>query len=316
VPRPALRYLIGTARRRAETAVRNLAGRVRRNPAPSRVVPAPARPKGRPILQLTHALVATDLNPLYLDFWPLARRAWPGVAGLEPLLVLVADPAQVPRELLADPAVHVFEPLPGIHTAFQAQCIRLLYPALLDVGGGVVTADVDMVPLNRRYLHRPASRIDADHFVAYRDVLLHERQVPICYNAARPPTWSALFGVESADDVRTRLAEWAAGVEYSGTRGGSGWSTDQEILYRALLEHGRLSRTVWILDDHYTGFRRLERGPLQKARRLDDPDRRLIRRGAYSDYHCLVPHADFAELNELVVDLAAEASASGADPGE
>jgi hypothetical protein len=313
VPRPALRYLLGTARRRAETAALNLAGRVRRNPVSSTVVPAPSRPRGRPALKLTHVLVASDLDPRYLDFWPLARRAWPGIAGLEPLLVLVAEQDRVPPELLADPAVHVFEPLPGIHTAFQAQCIRLLFPALLDGAAGVVTADVDMVPLNRRYFHRPASRIDADHFVAYRDVLLRDGEVPICYNAARPPTWREVFRVGSADDVRARLAEWAEGVEYSGERGGTGWSTDQAILYRTLLEHGRRQRTVWILDDHWTGFRRLERGSLQKARRLGERDNRLIRRGAYSDFHCLVPQAEFAELNGLVVDLAVQASAARAD---
>jgi len=41
---------------------------------------------------------------------------------------------------------------------------------------------------------------------------------------------------------------------------------------------------------------------------LTDTDRRLIGRGAYSDFHCVVPYEDFSELNDLAVDLAVEAA--------
>jgi hypothetical protein len=260
-------------------------------------------------MHLTHALVASDLNPRYLDLWALVRRAWTGIAGLEPVLVLIAEPAEVPQHLREDPLVHVFPPLPRIHTALQAQCIRLLYPALLDVEGAVITSDADMVPMNRRYFHRPLSRIPADHFVAYRDIFLASGEIPICYNAALPRTWGQVFGVRSADDVRHRLSEWADSVEYSGLHGGPGWLTDQRILHRTLLKHGARTGSIWILDDHFTRYRRLERGWLDKQQELGKRDRRLIERGAYSDFHCVVPYAEFRELNDATVDLAVEATA-------
>jgi len=260
---------------------------------------------------LTRALVATDLNPHYLEFWPLVRRAWPAIVGIDPLLVLVAPAGDVPAELRDDPQVHVFEPLPELHTAFQAQCIRLLYPALLPTEGAVITSDADMVPMSADYFLRPPSRVDGGDFLAYRDVLLDAGEVPICYNAARPATWAATFGVRSIEDVRARLEEWWSRVAYDGTHGGTGWGTDQEVLYRALVERGRRTRTVWILDDHYTRFRRLERAAVRKHRALSDRDRRLIARRVYTDFHCAAPHRDFRELNELVVDLASEAAAEG-----
>ena len=70
--------------------------------------------------------------------------------------MLVADRDAVPRELVSDPAVHVFEPEPSLSTALQAQCIRLLYPALLEAEGGVITSDVDMVPNEPPILPRSA----------------------------------------------------------------------------------------------------------------------------------------------------------------
>jgi hypothetical protein len=272
-------------------------------------VPRPAtRRRGTRSLELSHALVACDLNPRYVELWPLAQRAWREIAGLEPVLVLVGAADDVPEWVRADPAVRVFEPVPSLHTAFQAQCIRLLYPALLATDRGVVVSDIDMVPLNRTYLTRSLARIDADHFVSYRDVLLDLGEIPICYNAARPPVWGDVFAVSTADDVRARLSEWADGVVYAGSHGGEGWTTDQRVLYRILLERGRRSRDVWILDDHYTRFRRLNRAYVEKWGRVSEDAARGIERRRFADFHFLPPQSELARLNEAVVELAIAAA--------
>lgn len=216
--------------------------------------------------------------------------------------MLVAEEDDVPPALRTDESVRVFAPVGGLHTALQAQCIRLLYPALLDAGG-VLTADVDMVPLNEGYFHRPAGRVDERHFLAYRDALLPGGEIPICYTGARPQTWGDVFAVGGIDDVRERLREWGEGLRYDGVRGGHGWDTDQVVLYATLVARGRAHRDVWILDDRYTGHRRLVLQPdgwdaLHEAA----PD---IARGAYSDFHLVLPQAANRELNSAVVDVAA-----------
>jgi hypothetical protein len=165
--------------------------------------------------------------------------------------------------------VVVVEPVDDLHTAFQAQCVRLLQPALVETDGAVLTADIDMLPLDPRYFHRHAGRVDERHFLAYRDVLLWGGEIPICYNAARPRTWRTIFGVETLSDVRERLEVWTRGLEYTGARGGAGWFTDQQILYQTLLDRGPRDDRVWLLDDRFTGHRRLERGALAKRGELD-----------------------------------------------
>ena len=268
-------------------------------------MPRPRVANGAEPMRLTHVLVASDLNPRYLECWPLAARAWTAIAGVEPVLVLVAPAGDVPEELRADARVRVFEPLPGVHTAFQAQCIRLLYPALLETGGGaVVTSDVDMVPLDGEYFHRPARRVDERHFLAYRDVLLDAGEIPVCFNAALPRTWADVFGVRGPEDVPARLREWSAGLAYDGVQGGHGWTTDQLVLHRTLLERARTHGDVWLLDDRYTGFRRLNLELTEPAVR-DPGMRRRIARGRYSDFHLLHPREQYAHVNEDVVALAA-----------
>jgi hypothetical protein len=312
-----LRYLAGTTRRNATAVARRARARLRRQPPCATAVPRPpvAR-RGEATLKLTHALVASDLNPRYVGLWPIAKRAWSEIAGLEPVLVLIADRGDVPGSLAADSSVRVFEPEPGLSTAFQAQCIRLLYPALLEEDGAVIVSDVDMVPMSARYFHRPLARIDRRHFVCYRDVLLPLQELPICYNAALPETWRSVFGVGSVADARASLRAWAAAVDYDGVHGGAGWTTDQRRLYRVLLERGARERDVWILHDDFTGYRRLERAYVEKWGTVSDDARRGIARRAFSDFHLLGADSDHAELNALIIEAAVEASRSdsaGAD---
>lgn len=299
-----VRARTGPLRLRALFALRAGQSLMRRRPVATTLVPRPPRlARGQGPLTLSHVVVSSDLNVRYLDCWPLVQRAWREIAGLEPLLVLIANEA--PPDLRADPNVCVFEPVDVIHTALQAQCIRLLYPALIEGASGVLVSDVDMVPLNRSYFHRPAAMVDERHFLAYRDVFLGASEIPICYNAAHPRTWGEIFRVDDPDDVRSRLLEWGAGLRYDAIRGGHGWDTDQVILYRTLVDRARQRRDVWILDDRFTRLHRLE-SPHIGAGGPAGALAEWIRRGLYSDFHLELPAVENAEMNRKVVDLAAE----------
>jgi hypothetical protein len=275
-------------------------------PIHSPLLPPPARPKAQRPLRLTHALVACDLNAGYVESWPLIRRAWLEIGGVEPVLVLMADEADAPPELVADEHVVLFPPVAGVHTAFQAQCIRLLYPALLDPHGCVLISDMELVPLEPRYFHAPIATLDDRFFVAYRDILLPRGEVAMAYNAARPATWADVFAIGDEDDVRERLSRWAAATPYEGRRGGSGWDTDQVVLYRTLLPWGERTGRLWLLDDEYTGFRRLDRADVEGLDALTTEQERNLRAGRYTDFHSPHPHGRFRELNERVLELALE----------
>jgi hypothetical protein len=280
-------------------------------PVHSPMLPAPARPRRGTELRLSHVLLACDLNPRYLEYWGLASRAWREIAGLEPVLVLVADAGDVPVDLRDDERVRVVDPVPGLHTAFQAQCIRLLYPALLDVRGAVLISDMEMLPMDARYFHRPLARLDRSFFVSYRDVLLPRGEMALCYNASTPATWGEIFRVGDEGDVTARLREWGADLVYEGSRGGSGWFTDQLLLHRELLPWGTRTGRLWLLDDQYTGFRRLDRIDIEPQGRLTPEIERDILTRAYTDFHCLVPPDRFRDLNDQVVELAIRAESRG-----
>lgn len=71
------------------------------------------------------------------------------IVGIPCTLILIAD--ELPVHMLNDTDVILFRPIKGIHTAFQAQCIWLLYPCIISNAEGVIISDIDMIPLNKAY---------------------------------------------------------------------------------------------------------------------------------------------------------------------
>ena len=294
-----------------KTAIRNRWLPVARTigyPVSSPRLPRPLLPRNRTPLRLGRALMACDLNPDYLEYWPSVRRAWLEIIRVEPLLVLIADDDQVPAELRADPLVVPFAPLPDVHTALQAQCIRLLYPAIVEIEDAVIISDVDLFPLRRSYFVNPLEKLDNRLFVSYRDVRLERKEVAIAFNAATPSTWAELFGVTSLDDVRLQLAEWTSGLEYDGRRAWPGWYRDQEILYETLTRWPDASNRWWAFDDDYTRYHRLDKLELEREDGLEPHRRKGLRNRSYSDYVCLFPYGEHREVNDVVLRLALDAA--------
>lgn len=262
-------------------------------------------------MKLGCALVASDLNPEYLEFFPLVRRTWMEVVGVPALLVLIADAIPPGLEEHAD-SIRLLPPLPDVHTAFQAQCVRLLYPALLEeeaAGGAVLTSDIDMIPMNRPYYVDSIRALPDDRFAILRsNVLMADaREIAICYNAALPRTWRDLFdGPADVDGLRRRLGAWAAGrADYDGLHGGTGWNTDQRLLFDQVVRwmEGAGSGRVACLTDGETGYRRLDRLDMMVDGGLTERDAEDARAGRFTDCHMMRPSRRHHDFNAAVAAL-------------
>lgn len=239
-------------------------------------------------------VTATDTNPLYMDFIPIFVKAWKSlIPEADVRIVLVAD--GIPEQFQEfSRNIVLFPPIPGIHTAFQAQCIRLLYPRDVERDEGVLITDMDMLPMNRSFYVNSISTVSSDAFVVYRDVCLPS-EISMCYNIAHPAVWKSMFGEKSTTET---LVEWHSPVVYDGQHGGVGWNTDQLILVKCFNAWNGMKV---VLNDKLTEFRRLDRVlPYQ----FQDKEslRGLIKSGFYADYHCLRPYRDNKEMNDFIVE--------------
>jgi hypothetical protein len=238
-------------------------------------------------------VTATDLNPLYCDFIPNFVKAWRAVLPeADVRIVLIAS--AIPESLsFWRKNIVLFKPIEGMHTAFQAQCIRLLYPRFVERDEGVLITDMDMLPANRRYYVDSVYSAPSDAFVVYRDVCF-PGEIAMCYNAAHPSVWASMFGSESNEDI---LHKWYAGTNYDGNHGGVGWGTDQ-VIFKQTFDKWEGNKIV--LNDTITQFTRLDRiHPWNFLNR--EQLRNTVMIGYFCDYHCLRPYSDHRDINDFIV---------------
>ena len=214
------------------------------------------------LMQLSRVILAFDDDDFIREVVPFAVSAWRVRVEIEPTVYQVGNEPS-PRNDLEDGSF--FEAAPGIPSAFQAQCIRLLLPCLYpdDV---VILSDADMVPLSKAYFQGPIASIPEGSFVIYRPFEAipegagrnyHETQTPICYVAASGLTWREIFGVGSLDQIYRRLNEWYR-WSLRTLPAHQRWSADQRLLHNYVREWDPDGIRTVRLGDASTRHKRLE----------------------------------------------------------
>jgi hypothetical protein len=208
-------------------------------------------------------IVSSNLNELYIDFWEMVYKSWKHI-NIEPFLILILESHEIiPESLMYKENIIPFYVRNNINTAFVSQCIRLLYPAIIndfinernsnqglilnnqnsDQGlilnnqnsdqGLILISDMDIIPMNNKYFNiyiNESIKDPYNSFYVYRSNILKEsKQIAMCYNAGSSNTWKKLFNINNIEEIYEKLNEWYNSIEYSGVHGGKGWSFDQEI---------------------------------------------------------------------------------------
>jgi hypothetical protein len=249
-------------------------------------------------MKLDCVITSCNLNPLYIDFVPIFIKAWHKVyPTVDIKIILISE--TIPEHLL-EYKKHIicFKPIANVSTAFISQYIRLLYPCILDYKNGILITDMDMLPMNDTYYTENIKDLSDDKFVYYRNVLLNNKEIAMCYNTAIPSTWRDIFDIHSIDDITTRLETVYNRILYVDGHGKSGWSTDQTDFYEYVMEWNKQTNNFVILNDIDTGYRRLDRIHNYNH----DLEKYRIKSGYYSDYHCFRPYNQNKEINDLIVD--------------
>ena len=191
------------------------------------------------------ALVSSDLNKNYLSFFPIVHLLWNKVINIPVKLILIND--KIPDYLLKyKDDIILFKPIENMNTAFQAQCIRLLYPCLLN-DNIVVISDIDILPISKKYFN-----IDVkNNFVVMRDAYQKQQMFGMCHNMAKSEIWTKVFNINSEEDIRIRLNEWYDN-DYKINKSNKHWYTDQKQLFKYVKN---TNENVIILSDKKTGYK-------------------------------------------------------------
>lgn len=252
-------------------------------------------------MKLSLAVVSSNENEDYLSCFPIVKEMWNKIVGIDCKLILVAS--QIPEKYMKyKDDIILFKPIKKIHTTFISQCIRYLYPALMNnIDGGIIVSDIDMVPLNKDYFINSIHTFNNTDFVSYRDVVLKDNQIVICYNVALYHVYSSIFNINTENDIVNLLKKWYNDIKFDGKHGGKGWNTDQKLLYDYVMKWNNITKSYKYLSDDITNFRRLSRGNPYIENILNNENSEIIKNNKYCDFHMLMPFYKYENDNIKII---------------
>lgn len=221
---------------------------------------------------INRAIVSTDNNPFYYDFWPLVAKAWRNM-GIEPTVAVVGGLN------LNHPSGTVIKvpQIEGISCGFISQVIRFIIPCMFPEEVSVI-GDIDMIPLNKDYFTKNIAQYDEDDIVIFSsDAYPTELRYPMCYIAAKGKYFREIIGLKNTD--QDTVENFIKDLHALNLK----WDTDELFFAGQLHKSALLSKTVF-----------LKRGwsPMAKNR-IDRSHWKYSKLGLffnkYIDVHCLRP---------------------------
>ena len=247
-------------------------------------------------------LVACDLNPTYIDFYPLVKKFWFEKTNIQTKLILISD--FIPDQLISfKDDIILFHPIENIPTPFQAQCIRILYPSLLNqYENGIILSDMDLIPMNNDFYIKNIENVnDNDTFVVYRNVIEEHKQYPICFCNATSKIWKEIFQINNTQDIIHTLSNWYFNLPVNDYKLSDpfsiGWAMDQLKLFEYV---NKWNGKKLLLNDYNNGFNRLDRNDISKTNIQKIKEN--IKNNIYSDFHLLRPYSIYKNILDFLLD--------------
>jgi hypothetical protein len=239
-------------------------------------------------MKINYAIVGSNLNPLYIDFWPIVSKVWKTVFNITPVLALICDEDS---DLIEDEygLVKKFKSIDGIDTGLQSQIVRFYVTKFLK--GNCVISDIDMLPLSKNYFINQVEEFDDNKFYvmsADNGECINNRELPMCYNIGSSLKFNDILNMNCTwEEFANQLHNM-----------NEGWSTDQKFLFKKIEEY--INKEEIVLMSRGWTF-----GPANYRidRLLWKYDPYLVSNDYYVDAHLLRPYSQYKEEVDKLANL-------------
>ena len=247
-------------------------------------------------MKIKYAVMSSDDNPTYLDFWPVVSELWSKKFGIIPVLVYFGDKSvDAIRKIAPDGIVLKQEAVPNIPLYVQCQWARYYMCCSLDAI--CILSDIDMLPLSKYYFVDQIVGIPDDKYVHLNPCIDTYPNIPACYHVAHSNTFSKVLG--NHGDFETSMI----GV----------------LRDCASIDSAHGDKKYWFVDEKYSTmkinqyldksiFNFIKRDGGQNGHRIDRPhwqfDLNKVRQDWYYDSHSIRPYSQYKESIDSIKNAA------------
>lgn len=239
-------------------------------------------------MNINYAIIGSDENPLYLDFWPVVSKIWKQKLGIIPILGLISEEESDFIET-EHGLIKKFKKISNIDSALQSQIVRLYLTKLLN--GYSIISDIDMIPLSKDYFFSNALHVNQNNIIVYSSdnpECLQNQMYPMCYILAHTNTYNRIFDLN---------LNWENFCKLLNNRNES-WYTDQKYIYEKINIFKNQGNNVVLLERKWNGM---------ASKRIDRafwsyyPDK--VKEGYYIDSHLLRPYFKHKQEIDNLINL-------------
>jgi hypothetical protein len=270
-------------------------------------------------MKIDKVIFSFDGNPLYSDFWEIQCKLVKKILDAEPVLFYITDEDSdfyfdghgLVKKINKNNCSEII-------TSFQSQIVRMFATKYFP-DEVCLTADIDMLMINKEYFLEQIKEIDDEDLVIYdskaydinrpecQDPSLHcHERYPICYIAAKGKTFNKILGTD------TKFEEYVDKLQKLRL----GWGTDEIYFGRQIdnIKHNvKVHKLIRNYSSPWKAEKRIDRHNFPVNLKIENEinaqlrdgiyDFELLTNGYYIDVHCPRPYSEYKDEIDKIVGI-------------
>lgn len=235
-------------------------------------------------MKIDFAIMSSDDNPVYLDFWQPVSKVWREKFNITPILLYFGNGNPSEEHGVVIRMGTNFENIP------LASCwARYWFTSTLHDKVSIIS-DIDMIPMSEWYFKHQIEHYPEDSYIHLNPCIDTYTRLPSCYHVARGDVFKKVLGLhDTFEESYSDLLNSYFDNSTCYLKGGNDkWCYDE---YYA---------TDKILKGNYEKLFLIPRSGGQSGHRIDrtdwNYDERLFNAGYYYDSHSLRPYKEHKHL--------------------
>ena len=231
-------------------------------------------------MKIDYAIISSDDNPMYKDFYPIVAQRWLDL-GIKTYYLNISDTDEIIENEYG--IIHKVKSLDFVSTGFQSQVVRLFSSKFIK--GNIMMSDIDMLPINGEYYNQYLNELTDDNVIIYSGQPYgNVPYYPMCYVLSNSKNFRKYLNIDNIN-----FTEYCKMLS---DKYGEAWNTDENFMYDEFQNH--IDKLVVKKRDFK---RRVDRGNW-------DYYIELLKDGYYIDSHMLRPYSDYKmEIDSILYEV-------------
>jgi hypothetical protein len=243
-------------------------------------------------MKIDYAIMSSNDNPMYLDFWEPVAKCWESM-GITPLLFYFGE------KNIKDERVIKVEKLLNYSESIQTLWVRYFAPKLLDPEKVSIISDIDMIPLSKNYFCKSIEELNDDFYVHLNPCFESYGRLPSCYHVAKNKKFIEVLELDKSNSFSDSISSCLNFKEKHQMHHDKDWYADENYA------------THLVFKNHNNKVALIKRPGGQAGRRIDritndfwaEPySTDLIKSEFYFDCHSIRPYSKHKNEIDLIVD--------------